>query len=235
VRSPHNTDSLEQLKLLLPEPIKLVIDVGIQYETQFLIECFPDAFHYLIEPVTIYHEAIVRKYTVDGIAHELVKSAVSDTEGLLYQHLQSLDGSGKVTHSQLLNTRNDRLPGLIDIVPTQVMTLDAIIPPPLKNDQYLIKIDVDGIEEKIIQGGKNLIQKAAVVVIEAPLRKLSVRTGMLESLGMELFDITDLCYYYNQLQQVDLIFVNQSITNTNLDFRPFLKYTPINWEQWRKH
>lgn len=150
MRTPNNTASLKQLKLLIPDPIETVIDVGVQYATPFLMECFPEAFHYLIEPVSIYHDAIVKKYKESGIAHNLIKSAASDVEGILYQHLQTLDGSGNVTHSQLLDQRIESLPGLVDIEATPVVKLDSISH---GVGRYLVKIDVDGLEEKIVRGG----------------------------------------------------------------------------------
>lgn len=231
MRRPNNNDSLKLLKSLLPNDITSVIDVGVQYSTPFLMECFPDAYHYLIEPVSTYREAIVENYSRAGIAHELIESAASDTPGMLYQHLQSLDGSGKITHSQLLGTRTVSLPGLVNIVATPVITLDSMFS---SLTSHLVKIDVDGIEEKIIQGGKMTIERASVVVVEAPIHKLTTRAGLLEEFGMQLFDITDMCYYYSQLQQVDLIFVNKAIIANNLDFHPMKKHQPICWAEWCK-
>ena len=64
MRTPRNIDSLQQLKSILPEPIEDVIDVGVLYVIPLLMDCFPDAFHYLIEPVRAFHDAIVQKYII---------------------------------------------------------------------------------------------------------------------------------------------------------------------------
>jgi FkbM family methyltransferase len=232
MRKPLNTESLRQLNLLLPSPIDAIIDVGVQYSTPFLMECFPEAFHYLIEPVVIYHGSIRNNYIKAGIKFNLIEAAASDVEGVLFQHLQCLDDSGTITHSQLLDAANNNLQGLVRIDNTPVITLDSTFKD-LSN--YLVKIDVDGIEEKIIRGGVKTIRGASVVIIEATLGSLISRASLLKSMGMNLFDITDMCYYYGQLQQVDLIFVNSSVSKGDLSFQPLVKYSPIVWAEWHKY
>jgi len=231
MRNSLNIDSIKLLKSLLKQPIEVVVDVGVQYSTPFLMEGYPAAFHHLIEPVTIYHEPIRQNYHKAGIDFNLIEAAAADVDGVLYQHLQCLDVSGVVTHSQLLAAENNSLKGLLKIVKTPVVTLDALFPS-LSN--YLVKIDVDGIEEKIICGGSKTIRNASVVIIEATLGSLSSRTSLLEGLGMRLFDITEMCYYFDQLQQVDLIFVNTSMIRGDMDFQPLVKHNPIVWSEWCK-
>lgn len=231
MRHSSNSDSIKLLNSLLKQPIEVVVDVGVQYSTPFLMEGYPAAFHHLIEPVTLYHEPIRQNYQKAGIDFNLIEAAAADVDGVLYQHLQCLDEGKVVTHSQLLTAENNSLKGLIEIVKTPVVTLDALFPS-LSN--YLVKIDVDGIEEKIIRGGSQTIKNASVVIIEAPLGSLTSRVRLLEELGMRLFDITDMCYYFNQLQQVDLIFVNAAMVSGDLDFQPFAKHSPIVWSEWYK-
>lgn len=231
MRHSSNSDSIKLLNSLLKRPIEVVVDVGVQYSTPFLMEGYPAAFHHLIEPVSLYHESIRQNYRKAGIDFNLIEAAAADNEGMLYQHLQCLDEGGKVTHSQLLGAENPTLKGLLEIVKTPVVTLDALFPS-LSN--YLVKIDVDGIEEKIIRGGSQMIRGASVVIVEAPLGSLAARVSLLEGLGMRLFDITDMCYYFNQLQQADLIFVNTAMVSGDLDFQPFAKHTPIVWSEWYK-
>jgi FkbM family methyltransferase len=231
MRQPTNTASLNLLKTLLKVKIDFVIDVGVQYSTPFLMSELPEAFHYLIEPVQLYHESIITNYSKSFISHELIKAAASDYEGVLNQHLQSLDGSGKITHSQLLPEVVTSLDGLVEIVKTPVITLDTAF---ANLQNYIVKIDVDGIEEKIIEGGTRTVSNALVVFLESPVSKLSSRVRLLESLGMRLFDITDICYYHNQLQQVDLVFVNNRVVSSDLDFHPFKKFESIDWTAWTK-
>ncbi len=136
MRNSLNTDSIKLLNSLLKQPIEAVVDVGVQYSTPFLMEGYPDAFHHLIEPVTIYHESIRQNYSKSGIKFNLIEAAAADIEGVLYQHLQCLDGGGKVTHSQLMTAEKNSLKGLLKIVKTPVVTLDALFP---NLSNYLVK------------------------------------------------------------------------------------------------
>lgn len=231
MRNTSNIDSIKLLNSLLKTPIEVVVDVGVQYSTPFLMEGYPAAFHHLIEPVKAYHEFIRRNYQNAGINFNLIEAAAADVGGVLYQHLQCLDEGGKVTHSQLLPAEDNSLKGLIEIVKTPVVTLDALFP---SLDNYMVKIDVDGIEERIIRGGTKTIKNATAVIIEATLDSLSSRASLLEDLGMRLYDITDMCYYFDQLQQVDLIFVNAAMIKGDLDFQPLVKHNPIVWSEWYK-
>lgn len=48
---------------------------------------------------------------------------------------------------------------------------------------YLIKLDVDGVEEQIIEGGRNVIAGASFVIIEASIGRqdLCSRAALLEN------------------------------------------------------
>lgn len=198
---------------------------------------FRECMHYLFEPVVSYHQPIRDAYSRLGIKHELIGSAVSDQNGLMYQHLLSADYSGKVTHSQLLpNKTPDRFGGkLLNILETPVTTLDSYFDGNNIVGNYIVKIDVDGIEEKIIDGGHRIISKATMVIVEANLANLTSRASRLESLGLRLFDIVGNCYYCDQLQQVDLVFLRASIFSENIDFRPFEKTGKVIWEYWDQY
>jgi FkbM family methyltransferase len=234
MRSLSPIDSLTVFKNCLKESIDSVVDVGVQAKTDFLIEAFPDAYHYLFEPVSTYQEMIQANYERSGLKFKIEACAVSDRSGMMFQHLLSSDGSGKVTHSQLLDTESPETfrDDLIDIQKTPVITLDDWGQDKDLGKNYMIKIDVDGIEEKIISGGERLISGAKLVMIEAPLQKLSCRLQLIEKLGFQLFDIVGNGYYFDQLQQVDLIFISQTLISSDVDFQPWEKTNHIIWEKW---
>ena len=73
---------------------------------------------------------------------------------------------------------------------------------------YLLKLDVDGHELPILRGAEETLGNTSCVVIESPLCYLSERVSYLESKGFKLWDIVDLCYYCDNLHQVDLIFLS---------------------------
>ena len=88
----------------------------------------------------------------------------------------------------------------------------------------MLKIDVDVAELEILEGSLETLPEVNVVVIEAGMRNFFERATFLVSNGFELFDIVDPCYYYDQLRQFDMIFVNaRMIQERGLDMqkRPF--------------
>lgn len=213
-----------------------VIDVGVQYKTEFLMSAFPHAHHYLFEPVILYHGYIESNYRAADINFSLDGSAVSSEAGVMWQYLFSHDNSGSVTHSQLLSSPDASHFGasLLDVFQTNVITLDDWMFGKSLEEHYVIKIDVDGIEDKIIEGGKSLLSGAAMVIVESTLEKLALRAVSLQSLGLKLFDIVGNGYYCDQLQQVDLIFISEKLATTCLNLQPWKKTGRIVWEYWQQ-
>lgn len=56
VRYPVLKHCLSFVKDVTPDAYEDVIDIGVQYGTDFLIDVFPDSHHHLFEPVRTYHE-----------------------------------------------------------------------------------------------------------------------------------------------------------------------------------
>lgn len=235
MRLPTVVDSLRVFKENFSKQISSVIDIGAQTGTYFLMSEFKNAKHYLFEPVHIYHDILKTNYEKAGISYELFDYAVSDSSGIMYQHWLSIDLSGNVTHSQLLPQKCPEWFGekLVKIVETKVITLDEWAQNKKVEEPYLVKIDVDGIEEKIIDGGAETLKNATLVIIEAGIPSLVTRAQKLQNLGLILFDICDLCYYFEQFSQCDLVFINKDVVKNNINFRPWEKTGGIVvWEKW---
>ncbi len=204
--------------------------------TKFLMDYFPKGFHYLFEPVLSVHDIIKRNYSDKGIEFDLQGIALSDEPGKLYLHQRSINKSLSVTHSNLSTESKSEDPNVV-IDEIEVSTLDRFFANiPLEKHKYVVKIDVDGLEEKIVRGGQNVIKDASFVIIEAPMRHVFRRGGLVESLGFELFDIVDPAYYRNQLWQVDLVMINKEIRQQEKKFRP-RDFTGgrINLEEWHRY
>ncbi|MEM5882400.1 MAG: FkbM family methyltransferase [Candidatus Aenigmatarchaeota archaeon] len=235
MRLPTIFDSLKVFKRYYPERIATVIDGGVQVGTDFLMSEFKEAKHFLFEPVLQYHNSIRENYKRAGISYELLDYAVSNESGKMYLHLISGDHSGKITHSQLLPERSPQKFGekLIDIVEIRVITLDELARETYLEKPYIVKIDVDGIEEKIIERGQNVLRNASLVITEDGLSNPVTRAKMIENIGFRLFDICNRCYYFDQLSQVDHVLINQEIVKNCIEFRPWEKtgYKVI-WDKW---
>jgi len=79
---------------------------------------------------------------------------------------------------------------------------------------YLIKIDVDGGELKVIEGGAETFRKAAVVIIEGRLHgaiNMTTIINFMLEVNFKLWDMFNLRYSKEgQLIQCELVFLNIS-------------------------
>jgi hypothetical protein len=87
------------------------------------------------------------------------------------------------------------------------------------NAPALLKIDVDGGEIAVLIGSIGILDRVAVIVIEATSDSLFAIVQFATAHGFRLFDVVELCYCGNQLHQCDLIFVAQSFCH--LVFTPW--------------
>jgi len=239
-QDPHRhhsfTDALRTFRSMY-SGIGFVVDVGVQAKTQPLLDVYGDVLHLLYEPAVAFRAEIARNYA--ETRHELRPVAVSSTPGRLFQHMLSKDTSGAVTHSFL---RSDDVPDpslrdlYIGIEPIDVVTLDEELSgqkrfAPLNT---LLKIDVDGLDSEVLLGARSFSGNVALLAIEATVERVGERIRIAHDLGFELWDMTSPAYYFEQLSQVDLFFVNARLKADDLSFRPWEKTNwAVDWEHWR--
>lgn len=237
MRYPVLQQSLRVIRHIAPDAIRQIVDIGVQRRTDFLMDVFPDRHHHLFEPVTTYHGDLVRNYRDRGIEHTLHTVALSDTSGMLYLHNTSGDASGRVTHSYIKTSPDPDTKFLLNIEEVLTRRLDEVLTRQALGDlRYLVKLDVDGVEEKIIAGGADVLGGASFVVIEASIgrRDLCSRAALLERHGFRMFDICDNAYYYGQLALVDLVMINDRLRASEVKFRPW-EYSGgrVVWSKWQ--
>jgi FkbM family methyltransferase len=237
VRYPTLQQSLSTVRLIAPDAVTKVIDIGAQRKTDFLMDVFPDVLHHLFEPVTAYHAELIDNYRARNIEFVLHRLALGDVDASLYLHNQSMDGSGRVTHSRLKTERDENFAFLLDIEEVPARRLDSVMSREQLGDlSYLVKLDVDGLEEKIIEGGSDVIAGASFVIIEASIGRqdLCSRAALLERCGFRIFDICDNAYYFGQLALVDLVMINNRLRQREIKFRPW-DYTErkVIWSKWQ--
>jgi FkbM family methyltransferase len=204
-------------------PIDFVIDVGVLVCTYPLVHCFPSLSHFLIEPVKSFHPRISAYYAGRNVPFQILDFAASSNDGhaTLCEFANKM-GSEEVTHSGIyFDSSHEALQNVASRTAIDCYKIDTFFGSfcdtcalDQKSVNALLKIDVDGCEEDIILGAKESLEHCSVVVIEAPLRRLSSRLLLLENFGFELVDITDPCYYAKYLSQVDLIFVRADLVKS---------------------
>lgn len=217
--------------------VRNVVDIGVLSGTGFLVEFFPKAKHHLFEPVDRFFDVIRAGY--QGLDFELHHLAVSSTCGMAFQIGVSADGSAKVTHSYV--SGQERAVGeitaqgvVIECKPVNTVTLDDFFKKTPIDGNYLLKIDVDGHEMPIINGGQATVAGADLVIVEATMRTLMERANAISALGFELLEIVDLCYYHRLLSQVDLVFVNRNVIKRHADLQPWVT-KKFSFDQWYKY
>lgn len=209
-----------------------VLDVGVQGGTPFLQHCLPRTLHLLFEPVDLYFQTIREKYA--ETPHELVHAAISDTDGTVWLHGYSRDGSGRVTHSHVADAPAEpgSVPNLVRNTEVPRLTLDTALAGRTDALPYLLKVDVDGHEPNILRGAARTLERVSMVVVESPVAMIRGRIEMLNEAGFELVDIVDLCYYHRMLSQADLIFVHRSWIARCEALRPW-QTRHFSWEAWQ--
>jgi FkbM family methyltransferase len=179
----------------------VVFDVGAQIGTPELYGAYPDAHHVFIEPVAECLPAL------NDIANQLrsarvINCAVSNINGTT-----SLSVTPSKQYSSIDTIMGDESREI------EVKTVDSIYEDIHIEGPILLKIDVDGIEVKVLQGSKSILRNDCIVVIEASISDENPRFNKvieyLASYGYEVYDIVDHLYRQSDwhLWQVDLIFV----------------------------
>lgn len=237
MRYPVMTQSLKVVREIAPKAAEQIIDIGVQSRTDFLMKVFPDRHHHLFEPSPSYHAAIEANYRAAGIDYTLHKIALSDADCIQYLHETSVDASGRVTHSQIRPERDEEMPFLVDIKEIPTRRLDTVFMEiPLPDLAYMVKLDVDGVEEQIIAGGQQILRNASFIIIETSIGRqdLCRRAALIEKLGYRMFDLCDNAYYYGQLALVDLVMINNRLRAHELKFRPW-EYAEgkVHWKKWQ--
>ncbi len=124
------------------------------------------------------------------------------------------------------------LPSLrADLVEDDIFTQEG-----LGDLSHLVKQNVDGIEEKIVASGADVIGGASFVVIDASIgrRDLCARASMLAKLDYRMFDNRDNAYYYDQLALVEVVMINARLRESEMKF-PTWDYSggKVVWSHWQ--
>jgi FkbM family methyltransferase len=213
--------ALELFTKLNVSPVNHVIDIGANTGTPFLLESFPTAHHYLVEPLEHLHPRLIANYKDSN--YTIFSEPLLDTITPMYLYEYSVTTQEGFCNSSTLDENTTLL--------KDGMTLSKIITSSTLDNLFynynfnkldsIIKIDVDGNELKILKGGENLLSRIGLVIVECNAQSINNIMSLLHSMGFELFDIVSPGYYRDVWIQSDLIFINQKIKNDNINFRPF--------------
>lgn len=193
-RHPSVPSSIERLRVGLANNCpewKTVFDIGGGTGTGFLIRAFPSAHHIIYEPNQDFFDEIHQLY--QGESYNIIKSACGDYTGLITVNTMDSRGLKQVTVE------------CADIL-TEIQSCDNPGP-------YIVKIDTDGDDEKVLFRLSNVAEDIDIIIIETRLDQIKniSRHIWFEQHGYELYDITNLMYVDGTLLQTDNIYVKRSI------------------------
>lgn len=140
---------------------KTVIDVGVAYGTQDLYEAFSDSTHLLVEPLVEWEPVlkdICRKHNAS-----YVLAAAGDSPGAVEINLHSFLSSSSICKE----SDGSLVDGTARQVP--VVTIDDLCAEKQLQRPYLIKIDTQGYELKVLDGSKKVLEDTEFVVLEVAL------------------------------------------------------------------
>lgn len=205
-RSPIKVESLAIIKER-GIPVGTVIDVGIREKTAELIRIWPEKKHILFEPVQEFSGIIEEAYA--NIEHELHHSAVSDSSGTVGLELRSIIQGMSISHSGMTEANPRRDDRHVREVP--MISLDDFLQRGSYPEPFLLKIDIDGHELKVLKGAEKTLPKCSIVIVECPKDQLVERISAVQAAGFVLFDLCEPCYYDQAFWQCDGIFLRADL------------------------
>ena len=161
------------VKWLQNMDIKTVIDVGanIGQAARMFHDILPNAFIYSFEPL---HECFLQLNSnmVDVPNFKAFNIALGDKEGEknIYRN-EDLPSSSLLKMNKLCK-KIYPFASRETIETIEVKTLDSVVNELALEDNILLKIDVQGFEERVLRGGMNTLSRVKVIIIETMFQEL---------------------------------------------------------------
>jgi len=189
-----------------------VIDVGVASGTEELYENFPEAVFLLVEPVKAFEpfmKSVLKKYK-----GEYLLAAAGPRAGEVTFHVRE-----NHPDSSSLYKERESVQAKESAVTVPMIRLDDAVQEKSLKGPFLIKVDVQGAEIDVLEGGAGVVQKAEVVVLEISLFEFMEGQPQfydvvhyMKERGFVAFDIVlgwnrplD-----NALGQIDIVFVKEN-------------------------
>jgi FkbM family methyltransferase len=160
-------------KWLIDLQIKTILDIGANTGqfAQAISTIFPNAIIYSFEPLSDCYKELVKKFESHQNFQALNIALSNKTETTQIYRNQYSPSSSLLPIS---NIHKDIFPQTcsesVEVIET--ICLDDIAKDLRIDDPVLIKIDVQGFEDRVIAGGINLISRAKLIIIEMSMEAL---------------------------------------------------------------
>lgn len=183
-----------------------VFDIGVGYGTAGLCESFPNAFFVLIEPVAEFEPYIRQKMRYKYL---LIQACAGEKNGTTLLSV----GSNLTASSTLIEKTHG------EIRTVEEITLDSLCRRYYFHAPFLVKVDVEGSEIRVLRGMSRIMDAVEVIILEVTF--IPGRIGgpdftqiviEMAKLGFVIFDIVNLRNRNldESLVQADAVFVREN-------------------------
>lgn len=173
-RTQENIEALRNEFLwLVKYDFKTIVDVGAN-EGQFSEKArtlFPNAAIYAFEPLPDSFQKLQTNFTGDNLFHGF-KMGVGDNKSSQQIHLNESSASSSLLpmgnlHKQVFEEAQE-----IKSIEINIDTLDNLLSAQDLQLPLLLKVDVQGYEDKVLRGATNILSIAQVIIIELTFKEL---------------------------------------------------------------
>lgn len=147
--------------------IHTVVDIGANVGnfSKQMREEFPNAKIYMFEPLADCFQEIQKKFSEDK-NHEAFQCALGNTKGETVIARSSFHPSSSILRMSELHKRLYPKTASVRDENIKMDKLDDVLAHEILTKNILVKIDVQGFEDKVIAGGQNIIKQASAIIIE---------------------------------------------------------------------
>ena len=166
---PTNQDKLKWIKSL---NINTVVDVG-SHQGEFASELYqilPEANFYCFEPLR--SNFIELQSNLNFPTFKLFNLAIGDCPGNLEMYRNNFSPSSSILKCSELHKETFPFSAVEQLEKIEIKALDEIFKDIKLEDDILLKIDVQGYEDKVIRGAENFLGRVKVVIVETSFREL---------------------------------------------------------------
>lgn len=194
--------------------VDVVIDIGVAHSTKVLLKHFPNAKHYLFEPVVDFNDAIKHNYMY--VNYELFNLACSDVSGELEIFLDPIF----LSNSRVLEVEeNQQIHNSLKSFRTNSVRLDDFFVTSddrISTQKTLLKIDVEGHELEVIKGAEQILESINYIIIEISCQESNNLGNIFEFMLTRGFSETTVLYAHrweNKYQALDILFTRPNDLN----------------------
>ena len=164
---------MKQLRWLIDLQIKTVLDIGAN-TGQFaegICELLPDAMIYAFEPLPDCYKELVANFAGQS-RFKALNLALGHETGKIQMNRNEFSLSSSVLPMAELHKKTFPFAQKEVVQEVNIARLDDVVASLELREPILIKVDVQGFEDRVIDGGIRVFKQASVIIIELSIEEL---------------------------------------------------------------